>query len=186
MSILRGRSPTRSQKEKGAPPSNIYSATPLHGCAPPARHSIKSSVVGVSLSRRGSWPSRSQASRTLGIFALKHYPAVLVAFVGFFLVLFLAAIRAARHEAARRCRYDGPVSMLINADHMDIVGHYKRVFSAEPESGRKYDAYDSLKSGSGFDSDYLRGRVGRCLVLCGVAGDESRGRSRPTVAAIQK
>jgi hypothetical protein len=42
--------------------------------------------------------------------------------------------------------------MLINADHMDTVGHYKRVFSAEPESGRKYDAYDSLKSGSGFDS----------------------------------
>jgi hypothetical protein len=42
--------------------------------------------------------------------------------------------------------------MLINADHMDIVGHYKRVFSAEPESGIKYDAYDLLKSGSGFDS----------------------------------
>ena len=42
--------------------------------------------------------------------------------------------------------------MLINADHMDTVGHYKRVFSAEPESGRKYDAYDSLKSALGFDS----------------------------------
>lgn len=42
--------------------------------------------------------------------------------------------------------------MLINADHMDIGGHYKRVFSAEPESGRRYDAYDLLKPGSGFDS----------------------------------
>jgi|HubBroStandDraft_6_1064221.scaffolds.fasta_scaffold58425_2 hypothetical protein len=42
--------------------------------------------------------------------------------------------------------------MLINADHMDIVGHYKQVISAEPESGRKYDTYDLLESALGFDS----------------------------------
>ena len=43
-------------------------------------------------------------------------------------------------------------TVLVNADHMDIVGHYKRVLSADPDSARRYDAYDLLKSGSGLDS----------------------------------
>ncbi|HVP53690.1 MAG TPA: hypothetical protein VMU45_01760 [Candidatus Eisenbacteria bacterium] len=44
-------------------------------------------------------------------------------------------------------------TVLINADHMDIVGHYKRVHSTDANSDREYDAYDLLKSGSGFDSE---------------------------------
>jgi triacylglycerol lipase len=46
---------------------------------------------------------------------------------------------------------DASDTVLINADHMDIVGHYKRTPAAEPGSGRRYDSYDLLKSGSGFD-----------------------------------
>ena len=42
--------------------------------------------------------------------------------------------------------------VLVHADHMDIVGHYKRELSSNPDTGRKYDVYDLLKSGSGFDS----------------------------------
>jgi triacylglycerol lipase len=43
-------------------------------------------------------------------------------------------------------------TLLINADHMDIVGHYHRVPAADVESERKYQAYDLLKSASGFDA----------------------------------
>jgi len=39
--------------------------------------------------------------------------------------------------------------VLVPADHLDIVGHYKPV-EAIPGSGRKYQAYDLLKSESGF------------------------------------
>lgn len=48
---------------------------------------------------------------------------------------------------------NGEDTLLVNADHMDIVGHYKRVLSANADSGREYDAYDLLKSESGFDSN---------------------------------
>jgi triacylglycerol lipase len=40
-------------------------------------------------------------------------------------------------------------NVLVHADHMDIVGHYTPVL-AHPGSGRKYRAYDLLKSNSGF------------------------------------
>jgi len=40
-------------------------------------------------------------------------------------------------------------NVLIPGDHMDIVGHYKPV-AAERGGGRKYRAYDLLKSESGF------------------------------------
>jgi triacylglycerol lipase len=43
-------------------------------------------------------------------------------------------------------------TLLVNADHTDIVGHFKRVL-AVAHSDRKYDSYDLLKSGSGFDSN---------------------------------
>ena len=44
---------------------------------------------------------------------------------------------------------NGPQSVLVNADHMDIVGHFRRV-RADGDSGRTYQAYDLLKSGSEF------------------------------------
>jgi triacylglycerol lipase len=46
---------------------------------------------------------------------------------------------------------DASDTVLINADHMDIVGHYKRTPAAEPSSSRRYDSYNLLQSGSGFD-----------------------------------
>jgi hypothetical protein len=42
--------------------------------------------------------------------------------------------------------------LLVHADHMDIVGHYKRV-AAPVGEGREFEAYDLLKSASGFDDD---------------------------------
>ena len=41
-------------------------------------------------------------------------------------------------------------NVLVHADHMDIVGQYRRM-PAPPGSGRKYLRYDLLKSRSGFD-----------------------------------
>lgn len=46
---------------------------------------------------------------------------------------------------------------LVNADHMDIVGHYHRVLEADVASGRKFQAYDLLKSASGFDAKLFAG-----------------------------
>lgn len=46
-------------------------------------------------------------------------------------------------------------NVLIRADHMDIVGQYKLV-KAEPGGGRKYRAYDLLKSESGFSDRIFR------------------------------
>ena len=42
-------------------------------------------------------------------------------------------------------------TLLVRADHMDIVGHYRRVAANHEESPRKYSSYDLLKSDSGFD-----------------------------------
>ena len=42
-------------------------------------------------------------------------------------------------------------NVVVQADHMDIVGHYTPVL-ADRGSGRKYRAYDLLKSDSGFDN----------------------------------
>ena len=44
-------------------------------------------------------------------------------------------------------------TVLVDADHMDMVGHFRRVKATDSDSGRKYQAYNLLKSGSGFDSD---------------------------------
>ena len=41
-------------------------------------------------------------------------------------------------------------TVLVDADHMDIVGHFRRVLATDTDSGRKYQAYNLLKSGSGF------------------------------------
>ena len=45
---------------------------------------------------------------------------------------------------------DGERTLLVEGDHMDIVGHYKLVRAPGDESMRKYQAYDLLKSDSGF------------------------------------
>ncbi len=42
-------------------------------------------------------------------------------------------------------------TLLVEGDHLDIVGHYKNVHSADKCSRRKYQAYDLLESGSQFD-----------------------------------
>ena len=44
---------------------------------------------------------------------------------------------------------DGEKTVMVPADHMDIVGHYQ-LMEAPPDSGRRYYAYDLLKSASGF------------------------------------
>jgi hypothetical protein len=42
--------------------------------------------------------------------------------------------------------------LLVAGDHMDIVGHYRRLLAAG-DSGRTYDAYDLLKSDSQFGDE---------------------------------
>jgi len=46
---------------------------------------------------------------------------------------------------------NGEETLLVEADHMDIVGHYKLVKANREERPRKHDAYDLLKSESGFN-----------------------------------
>ena len=46
---------------------------------------------------------------------------------------------------------NGRETLLVNADHMDIVGHFRLVRAEHGVAGRKYQSYDLLKSGSGFD-----------------------------------
>ena len=46
--------------------------------------------------------------------------------------------------------WPGGTNVLIPADHMDIVGHYENV-RADAGAGRRFRAYDLLKSKSGFD-----------------------------------
>jgi hypothetical protein len=43
-------------------------------------------------------------------------------------------------------------TVLLHADHMDVVGHFEPV-NAPAGSGRRHSAYDLLASGSGFDRD---------------------------------
>lgn len=45
----------------------------------------------------------------------------------------------------------GKDTVLVECDHLDIVGHYANVRSVGKCSRRKYQAYDLLGSGSGFD-----------------------------------
>lgn len=51
---------------------------------------------------------------------------------------------------------DGERTVLVPGDHVDIVGHYK-LLAAIP-NGRRYQAYDLLKSDSGFGLERF-GRV---------------------------
>jgi triacylglycerol lipase len=46
-------------------------------------------------------------------------------------------------------------NVLVPGDHMDIVGQYK-LMAAEPGAGRKYRAYDLLKSESGFSDKIFK------------------------------
>jgi hypothetical protein len=46
-------------------------------------------------------------------------------------------------------------NVLVAADHMDIVGHYKPL-RAKPDEGRKYQTYDLLKSQSGFSEKMFK------------------------------
>jgi hypothetical protein len=44
---------------------------------------------------------------------------------------------------------NGPATQLVNGDHGDIIGHYRQVQSGA-RSGRRFHAYDLLRSDSGF------------------------------------
>ncbi|MGA2369456.1 MAG: hypothetical protein ACLPPV_21700 [Candidatus Korobacteraceae bacterium] len=46
---------------------------------------------------------------------------------------------------------NGKDTLLVHCDHLDIVGHYHDVRSAAKDSRRRYQAYDLLKSDSGFN-----------------------------------
>src|SRR5581483_11421509 len=46
-------------------------------------------------------------------------------------------------------------NVIVPADHMDIVGHYTSV-AAEPGSGREFQSYDLLESGSGFGKEVFQ------------------------------
>ena len=46
-------------------------------------------------------------------------------------------------------------NVLVPGDHMDIVGQYKPI-AADRGGGRKYRAYDLLKSESGFSDKIFR------------------------------
>jgi len=48
---------------------------------------------------------------------------------------------------------NGEETLLVEADHIDILGHYKLVPANREERPRKYDAYDFFKSDSGFNDD---------------------------------
>lgn len=50
---------------------------------------------------------------------------------------------------------DGAETLLVKADHMDIVGHF-RLLPADGNSGRDFDAYDLLGSQSGFDEELFK------------------------------
>jgi hypothetical protein len=46
---------------------------------------------------------------------------------------------------------NGKDTLLVHCDHLDIVGHYHDVRSADKDSPRRFQAYDLLKSDSGFN-----------------------------------
>ncbi len=47
---------------------------------------------------------------------------------------------------------NGKDTLLVHCDHLDIVGHYHDVRSADKDSRRRFQAYDLLKSDSGFNA----------------------------------
>jgi triacylglycerol lipase len=44
-------------------------------------------------------------------------------------------------------------TFLLSADHADIIGHYERMPVTPPAGARRHDAYDLLRSSSGFEED---------------------------------
>lgn len=48
---------------------------------------------------------------------------------------------------------NGEETLLVRGDHGDIIGHY-RLTPARPGSGREYDSYDVLRSGSCFEEAF--------------------------------
>jgi hypothetical protein len=56
-------------------------------------------------------------------------------------------------------------NVLVAADHMDIVGHYKLIEAANG-GGRRFQAYDLLKSDSGFGSDTFKAVWREILGFC--------------------
>ena len=66
-------------------------------------------------------------------------------------------------------------NVLVPGDHMDIVGQYK-LMVAEPGAGRKYRAYDLLKSGSGFSDKIFKEVWKEIFAFC-------LGRTRPPLDA---
>jgi triacylglycerol lipase len=67
-------------------------------------------------------------------------------------------------------------NVLVPADHMDIVGHYENVRD-DPGGGRRFRAYDLLKSRSGFDKKTFNNLWHEIFTFClqSKAGKKVRG-----------
>jgi hypothetical protein len=74
-------------------------------------------------------------------------------------------------------------NLVVQADHMDIVGHYTPVL-ADRGSGRKYRAYDLLKSDSGFDNGKFQNIWSEIFAFA--LGRPHVGRARAARAALAK
>lgn len=71
---------------------------------------------------------------------------------------------------------DGPATRLVNGDHGDIIGHYRQVPSGS-RSGRRFHAYDLLRSDSGFTEtvfkDVWHDVLGFCVDQAPASGGQS-------------
>jgi triacylglycerol lipase len=61
---------------------------------------------------------------------------------------------------------DGPATRLVHGDHGDIIGHYQQV-PCSTRPGRRFSAYDLLRSGSGFGHEQFRSVWRDVLEFCG-------------------
>jgi hypothetical protein len=50
----------------------------------------------------------------------------------------------------------GPRTLLVEADHADIIGHYEKKRPSKKTAPRKYKTYDIFRSDSGFDDARFR------------------------------
>ena len=73
---------------------------------------------------------------------------------------------------------NGRQTVLFNADHMDIVGHFRRVRAVGRDTGRTYQAYDLLKSGTGFHLNKFEQVWNGIFTFC-ASQPTNPGRSKP-------
>jgi triacylglycerol lipase len=76
-------------------------------------------------------------------------------------------------------------TVLVEGDHMDIVGHYERVCAIDGR-GREFQAYDLLKSGSGFTTATFNDVWTQIFDFCIPAKTSASGASRTYVGALPR